>query len=78
MAKAAKAVGRPPSGRSRSPNFPAISLPEALKKVKVIYDKDGRGAISSAVLLEHLGYGKNMSGSAGRVISFLHCGNMGC
>lgn len=58
-------------GRSRSPNFPAISLSEALKKIKTIYDQDGRGPVSAAVVLEHLGYGKNMSGSAGRVISAL-------
>jgi hypothetical protein len=72
MAKAvvASATG-PAKGRSRSPNFPAISLQDALTKVKAIYDKDGRGPVSSAVLLEHLGYGKNLSGSAGRMISAL-------
>ena len=60
-----------PSGRSRSPNFPAISLPEAIKRVKAIYDKDGRGPVSAGVVLEHLGYGKKLSGSAGRMISAL-------
>jgi hypothetical protein len=72
MATTVKAApAAPPKGRSRSPNFPALSLPDALKKVKVIYEKDGRGPVSGAVLLEHLGYGKNLSGNAGRVISAL-------
>jgi hypothetical protein len=72
MAKtAATAPSAPLTGRSRSPNFPAISLQDALAKVKAIYDKDGRAPLSVTVLLEHLGYGKNLSGSAGRMISAL-------
>lgn len=59
------------TGRARSPNFPAISLPEALKKVKVIYDADGRVITSTKSILSHLGYGANVSGSAGRVIAAL-------
>jgi hypothetical protein len=59
------------TGAMRSPNFPAISLPDALKKVKVIYDADGRTPVSSKVLLEHLGYGEKMSGAAGRMVSAL-------
>ena len=33
--------------RVRSPNYPAISLPDAVKRVEQLYEKDGRaGALS--------------------------------
>lgn len=60
-----------PSGQMRSPNFPAITLPEALKKVKVLYDADSRTPVSTKVLLGHLGYGEKMSGAAGRMMAAL-------
>jgi hypothetical protein len=59
------------TGRSRSPNFPALSLPDAIKKTKVIYDADGRTPTSGKVIMNHLGYGEKISGSAGRVLSAL-------
>jgi len=55
--------------RVRSPNFPSLALPDAIKKAATIYEKDKRNHISGPVALEHLGYGKNVSGSAGRVLS---------
>jgi len=57
--------------RDRSPNFPSLSLPEALKKAEVIHTADGRVASSPGVVLKHLGYGEKLSGSAGRVIAAL-------
>ncbi len=61
----------PSKTRDRSPNFPAISLPEALKKITVIYKADGKAATGVKVILGHLGYGQNLSGSSGRVVSAL-------
>ena len=55
----------------RSPNFPSISLPEALKRTKVLHNADGTTAVSTKVLLQHLGYGERLSGAAGRVIAAL-------
>jgi hypothetical protein len=46
-----------------------MPLPEALKRVQILYEKDRKNAVSGAVVMEHLGYGKNVSGSAGRVLS---------
>ena len=61
----------PAPKRDRSPNFPAISLPDALKKIETIYKEDGRTATGVKVILKHLGYGENLSGSAGRMVSAL-------
>lgn len=53
----------------RSPNFPSISLSDALAKARVLYDKDKRASSSLKTVLGHLGFGQQLSGSAGRVIS---------
>lgn len=46
--------------KHRSPNFPAIGLEEALKKVKTIYDKDGMVGSYIGAIFENLGYsGRN-------------------
>jgi len=55
----------------RSPNFPSISLSDALAKARVLYDKDKRASSSLKTILGHLGFGQKLSGSAGRVISAL-------
>lgn len=68
---AAVVAAAPRKTQQRSPNFPSISLPEALKRAKTVYEKDRRNAVSAGVVMEHLGYGKNVSGSAGRVLSAL-------
>lgn len=60
-----------PGKRQRSPNFPALALEDALKRAQIVYEKDRRASISGTVILEHLGYGKKISGSAGRVLSAL-------
>lgn len=71
MNTTAVAAPKVASGSMRSPNFPVISLPEAIKKAKVLYDADGRTAVSPKVLLGHLGYGEKLSGAAGRIIAAL-------
>lgn len=53
----------------RSPNFPSLSLPDALGKARTIYTHDKRAPTSPVVILSHLGFGKTLSGSAGRVLS---------
>src|SRR5436190_1053259 len=55
----------------RSPNFPAISLGEAVAKAKVLYDHDRRASTSVKTVLKHFGFSENLSGSAARVISAL-------
>ncbi len=53
----------------RSPNFPALSLEDAIEKVRKIYDFDKRNQASLVSVLKHLGFGEKLSGSAGRVLS---------
>lgn len=55
----------------RSPNFPAISLPDAIQKVKILYEKDRRAAVSVKTVLTHFGFGEKLSGSSARVLSAL-------
>jgi hypothetical protein len=55
----------------RSPNFPSITLADALQKARVLYDKDKRALSSLSTILTHLGFGQKLSGNAGRVISAL-------
>lgn len=57
--------------RLRSPNFPSVSLPEALKRVRAIYKADKLNTVPTKALLAHLGYGNSLTGSAGRMISAL-------
>ncbi len=56
-------------GRHRSPNFPAISLQDALGKTRILYDKDRRQLVRPQTVLAHLGFSEKLSGSAARVIS---------
>ncbi|MTV14923.1 MULTISPECIES: hypothetical protein [Bradyrhizobium] len=56
--------------RARSPEYPAISLKEAVERVKMIYDKDYQNRLPKAVLAEHMGY-KGLSGASLPVLSAL-------
>jgi hypothetical protein len=74
----AKAAGEPEgearssSARGpRSPNFPSISLSDALGKARVLYDKDKRAWVSLNTVLTHLGFSLKLSGSTARVLSAL-------
>lgn len=56
--------------RARSPEYPAISLKEAVERVKLIYDKDYQNRLPKAVIAEHMGY-KGLSGASLPVLSAL-------
>ena len=56
--------------RARSPEYPAISLKEAVERVKMIYDNDYQNRVPKAVIAEHMGY-KGLSGASLPVISAL-------
>jgi hypothetical protein len=54
--------------RIRSPNYPALSLPEAIKAVTTIQAKEQHLAAPKEVVAKHVGYA-SLHGLAGRVIS---------
>jgi hypothetical protein len=54
--------------RVRSPNYPAISLPEAIGRVKVIHDAEQHLAAPKEVIAKHLGY-NGLNGAALSTIS---------
>jgi len=54
----------------RSPNYPAFSLEEAVKKIKILWEKDGKVGADADVVLKHLGYSAK-SGPALRALSTL-------
>jgi hypothetical protein len=56
--------------RVRSPNYPAISLPEAIEKVRAIRTKEQHLAAPREVIAKHIGFG-GINGGSSRVISAL-------
>jgi hypothetical protein len=56
--------------RARSPEYPAISLKEAIDRVKMIYDKDYQNRLPRKVIAEHMGY-KGLSGASLPILSAL-------
>jgi hypothetical protein len=54
----------------KSPNYPNMSLEEAISKARVLYDKDGKAGAPKKVGLAHLGY-NTLSGPALRTLSTL-------
>src|ERR1700691_3266947 len=56
--------------RARSPEYPAISLKEAIERIKLVYAKDYQNRLSKAVIAEHMGY-KGLSGASLPVLSAL-------
>lgn len=56
--------------RVRSPNFPVMSLPDALQRVERIHDKEQHLPCSKEVMAEHLGY-SGLNGAALKAISAL-------
>lgn len=57
-------------GKARSPEYPAISLGEAIDRVKAIYDKDYQNPLPKKVIAEHMGY-KSLSGASLPILSAL-------
>jgi hypothetical protein len=56
--------------RARSPEYPAISLKEAMDRVKMVYGKDYQNRVSREVIAAHMGY-KSLSGASLPVLSAL-------
>lgn len=54
--------------RVRSPNYPALSLPEAISRVKTIHDREQHLAAPKEVIAKHLGYG-GLNGASNKVLS---------
>jgi hypothetical protein len=54
--------------RVRSPNYPALSLAEAIKSVASIHAAEQHLAAPKEVVAKHLGY-TSFHGLAGRVVS---------
>lgn len=57
-------------GKSRSPNYPSVSLPEAIEKARVLYQKEHRRKMAREAIAEHLGYG-GLNGASVTLISAL-------
>ena len=49
--------------RTRSPNYPAISLPEAVDRARVIHDREGRHPFATSVLATHWKYSNERNGA---------------
>lgn len=54
----------------RSPNYPGLSLGEALSRIKTLFDQEKRVATTPDVILKHLGFTER-SGPGGRTLSAL-------
>jgi hypothetical protein len=54
--------------RVRSPNYPALSLPEAISRVKTVHDAEQHLAAPKEVIAKHLGY-NGLNGAALSTIS---------
>lgn len=58
------------ANRHRSPNYPSISLEEAIQKIRVIYDDHRKNPADREVFSKILGY-KGLNGASAKVISSL-------
>ncbi len=56
--------------RKRSPNYPAVSLPQALDMVRRVYDADHLNKMHRETVAKHLGYG-GLNGASITLISAL-------
>ena len=54
--------------RVRSPNYPAISLPDAIQRVKRIYEQENHLSVAKDVIAKHLGY-SGLNGASLKLIS---------
>lgn len=57
-------------GKTRSPNYPAIALEEAVARLKRIYDEQRRYPATRDVLVKLMGYG-SLNGASATVVSAL-------
>ena len=56
--------------RVRSPNFPVLSLPQAIERIEAIYDREQTLPAMRETIAEHLGY-SGMNGASLKVLSAL-------
>jgi hypothetical protein len=56
--------------KTRSPEYPAIGLKEAIDRVKLVYEKDYQNQLPKKVIAEHMGY-KGLSGTSLTVLAAL-------
>lgn len=56
--------------KTRSPEYPAIGLKDAIDRVKLVYDKDYQNQLPKKVIAGHMGY-KGISGTSLTVLSSL-------
>lgn len=54
--------------KARSPAYPAISLREAIEKIRLVYEKDYQNKIPRALVAEHMGY-RSLNGKSLGVLS---------
>src|SRR5437899_4642160 len=62
--------GEQATARHRSPSYPAVSLKEALNKLRLLYDRAKRTPVGDAAAVAAMGYGA-LSGSARVLLSAL-------
>ena len=60
--------------RVRSPNYPQISLPDAIKKVGQVFSRENRHPAPKEVVVKHLGYGGVNGASLGALSALLKYG----
>ncbi|MDQ2731199.1 MAG: hypothetical protein M3Y56_06035 [Armatimonadota bacterium] len=63
-------IEAPQAGRSRSPSFPLLSLPDAIVAARKVYEREHRTPTTREVVAEQLGY-KTLHGTARRVVAAL-------
>jgi len=56
--------------RHRSPNYPAVSLKEAVERVRKLWEADGKAGAPAAIAAKHIGFG-SAHGQAMSVLSAL-------
>lgn len=56
--------------RIRSPNYPAISLPAAIEKVRAVHKAEAQNKVPRAALATHLGFG-SLNGASASMLSAL-------
>src|SRR5688572_26930584 len=56
--------------RVRSPNYPAMSLPAAIEKIRAVQGLEGKNAAPREVLAKHLGF-SGLNGASATMLSAL-------
>ena len=56
--------------KMRSPRYPMWSLPEAVQRVRKIFEVEPHNEMSAEAMVKHMGY-QSLSGTAGKALSAL-------